>query len=135
MRIAILSVFIFCSIRIFSQEEIEHIQLIKEYSDGDFFPHIENVYSGEIDFKKLGSLLGIQNKLGWKVISFELNFECGRGSKQYSINQSSIPMDILEEIKKCALGEMLFFTHIKALTKNDEVIYLMPFNLIPIVYE
>jgi hypothetical protein len=135
MRILILSVLCFFATIVFTQEEIEHIQLVKEYSDGDFFPHIENVYSGEIDFKKLGSFLGIQNRLGWKVISFELNFECGKGTKQYTINQSTIPMDVLHEIKNCALGEMLFFTHIKALTKEDEVRYLIPFNLIPILYE
>jgi hypothetical protein len=117
----------------FSQLEVEHIELKKEPASGDYFPHIANYYTGEIPIQQLGDLGGIQNKLNWKVLEFSLTFPCGRDTQKILIEGNNIPNEVLLEIRKCALGDLLFITGIKAMDDAGKIVYLQSLALTPIL--
>lgn len=131
MKILILS--FLCSIISFSQEEVEHIVIKKEASAADYFPHIANFYTGDIPIQQLGDLNGIRNNLNWKILEFNLTFPCGRDSQKHVIEGNVIPTEIILEIRKCAIGDLLFITGIKAVDDDGKIVYLQSLALTPVL--
>lgn len=116
----------------FSQE-IEHIELVKIPTEGDYFPNYAGFYEGEIPIAFLTDSIGISNKLHWKVITFQLEYSYGSTYISESIIGSKIPAETVLNIRKGSIGEALMFTKIKAMDDQGKIHFLIPFQLTPIL--
>lgn len=114
----------------FSQE-IEHIELVKIPTEGDYFPNYAGYYQGEIPIEFLADSIGISNKLHWKVITFQLEYAYGSSFLSESIVGAKIPAETVLKIRKGSLGEAIFFTKIKAMDEEGRIHFLIPFQLTP----
>ncbi|MES2587682.1 MAG: hypothetical protein V4622_01805 [Bacteroidota bacterium] len=120
--------------RFFSQE-INTIHLEKKRNERDYYPQIEGYFLGEIPILKLGSLDGLTTKVGWKIISFEMDYAAGRDYKNQRIFSNVIPDSIIIEITQSAMNEQIFFTKIMAKDELNVLHLLNSMTLIPIKKE
>lgn len=126
--------FLSVSFLIQAQEKVS-VRIEKEYRDGEVFPFIEGVYTGEIPINKLGSLYGIQSNSDWKIYSFKLNYSSGSMYKSIWIKSNVIPDTLIADLYKNALFEQIYITEIKAIDPKGIVHVLTPMTLIPIERE
>jgi hypothetical protein len=114
-------------------EEIEHVKIGLDSSDVEnLFPHIDHIYDGEILISQLGDLEGIQTAKNYKVLSFVISYPHGEKNLSVDIKGNVIPKEIIEDIYKYAIGEMIFITNIVTEDINKHIFELVPMNLIPI---
>jgi hypothetical protein len=130
MKVLLLNCYLLVSYFGISQyEPIEHVKIEKDtLSVLNCFPHIANFYEGEIPIGILFSATGIEVNEMYRVISFSMSHQ----NKIVNIRGNYIPKNILQEIYKTTLGEMIFFTNIVALNVKDEIVHIVPMTLIPI---
>lgn len=119
---------------VFSQE-VERVQLKRDSETMAVFPHIAGVFQGEIPFAYLTDSVGVATSVGWKVIGYEIHYNHGRVQKQIRVTGSSIPEQCIREIRQGSLGEIIFFTEIKAIDPKGKIVYLTPMHLTPILNE
>jgi hypothetical protein len=56
-------------------EKIEHIKIgVDTAQQENLFPHINQVYEGEISIAELGDLEGLQTAENYKILSFIINY-------------------------------------------------------------
>jgi hypothetical protein len=114
-------------------EGIEHVKIGLDSSKVEnLFPHIDHVYDGEILISQLGDLAGIQTAKNYKILSFVISYPHGEKNLSVDIKGNVIPKDVIEDIYKYAIGEMIFITNIVTEDINKHVFELVPMNLIPI---
>ncbi len=114
-------------------EEIEHVKIGLDSSDVEnLFPHIDHIYDGEILISQLGDLEGIQTAKNYKILSFVISYPHGEKNLSVDIKGNVIPKEIIEDIYKYAIGEMIFITNIVTEDINKHIFELVPMNLIPI---
>jgi hypothetical protein len=114
-------------------EEIEHVKIGLDSSDVEnLFPHIDHIYDGEILISQLGDLEGIQTAKNYKVLSFVISYPHGEKNLSVDIKGNVIPKEIIEDIYKYAIGEMIFITNIVTEDINKHIFELVPMNLISI---
>jgi hypothetical protein len=114
-------------------EEIEHVKIGLDSSKVEnLFPHIDHIYDGEILISQLGDLAGIQTAKNYKILSFVISYPHGEKNLSVDIKGNVIPKDVIEDIYKYAIGEMIFITNIVTEDINKHVFELVPMNLIPI---
>lgn len=121
---------IFIALVSFSQEK-ETIVLQKENTF--IIPNIEGVSDGEISIIKLGSKNGLQAPDNIRITSFLLEYPSGSTFKSIKIVSNQIPDSILIDIRKSCLNEQLFFTNIRALSRENKQLILPSISLIPIL--
>jgi hypothetical protein len=134
MKLFLFSIILFNSIEIIAQpEEIEHIKIgVDTTQEVLLFPHIENYYDGEIPISVLGSLDGIQAAENYKIISFVISYPRGEKNIAITIQGNVIPKNVIEDIYKYSMGDMIFITNIVTEDENKILFDLVPMNLIPI---
>jgi hypothetical protein len=114
-------------------EGIEHVKIGLDSSKVEnLFPHIDHIYDGEILISQLGDLAGIQTAKNYKILSFVISYPHGEKNLSVDIKGNVIPKDVIEDIYKYAIGEMIFITNIVTEDINKHVFELVPMNLIPI---
>jgi hypothetical protein len=112
---------------------IEHVKIGLDSSKVEnLFPHIDHIYDGEILISQLGDLAGIQTAKNYKILSFVISYPHGEKNLSVDIKGNVIPKDVIEDIYKYAIGEMIFITNIVTEDINKHVFELVPMNLIPI---
>lgn len=116
----------------FSQEK-ETIVLQKEQAF--IIPTIEGISDGKISLVKLGSKNGLQAPDDHKVTSFLLEYPSGASFKSVQLLTNQIPDSILIDIRKSCLNEQLFFTNIRAISRDHKQVILPSISLIPILEE
>ena len=116
-----------------SSQEIEHVKLgVDTTVTANFFPHIDRFYEGEIPVSYLGDPRGIQVVEGLKVISFSISYPYGNLNKVVPVKGNRIPEDIITDIFRNSLGEMIFITNIVTLSDENKKLHIVPMSLIPI---
>jgi hypothetical protein len=116
----------------FYAQKIESIQLKKTTVESDYYPQIEGFFQGEIPIIKLGSLDGFITKIGWKILSFEMNYISGRDYKTQRIYSNVIPDSIIVDISQNSMNEQIFFSKIMAIDDLKVAHLLNSMTLIPI---
>lgn len=112
-------------------QEIERIQIGKSLIQNNIFPTIDGIHDGEIYYEKLASIKGIQTIEDLKIISFQIEYPFGAGTKSININSNLIPDSIVLDIRKSCLNEAVFITQIKAINTKNELFILQSMKLIP----
>jgi hypothetical protein len=114
-------------------EKIEHIKIgLDSTQQENLFPHINEIYEGEIQIAQLGDLEGIQTAKNYKIVSFVISFPHGESNIAVNIEGNVIPKEIIEDIYKYSIGEMIFITNILTEDINKNIFEIVPMNLIPI---
>lgn len=131
-RTLLLSLLLFTSGVIFSQEaEIEHVKIAKDsLKSNNFFPHIDHYYEGEIPIQYLGYPHTISVGKDCSISSFSISFPSQPAP--VLVRGNTIPDDVVYQISKQCLGQMIFITNIVAFDKNNEMIHVKPMTLVPI---
>ena len=134
MKLFLFSFLLFNNLVVLAQpEEIEHVKIGLDSSDVEnLFPHIDHIYDGEILISQLGDLEGIQTAKNYKILSFVISYPHGEKNLSVDIKGNVIPKEIIEDIYKYAIGEMIFITNIVTEDINKHIFELVPMNLIPI---
>jgi hypothetical protein len=114
-------------------EKIEHIKIgVDTTQQENLFPHINQIYDGEISITELGNLEGIQTAENYKIVSFVISYPLGEKNLAVNIKGNIIPKEIIEDIYKYALGEMIFITNIVTEDVEGNIFEIVPMNLIPV---
>ena len=114
-------------------EKIEHIKIgLDSTQKENLFPHINQIYEGEIPIAQLGDLEGIQTAVNYKIISFVISYPHGEKNLAVSIAGNVIPKEVIEDIYKYSMGEMIFITNIVTEDTNKNIFEITPMNLIPV---
>ncbi len=114
-------------------EKIEHIKIgLDSTQQENLFPHINQIYEGEIPIAQLGDLEGIQTAKSYKIVSFIISYPQREKNASVNIQGNVIPKEIIEDIYKYALGEMIFITNIVTEDTNKNIFEITPMNLIPV---
>ncbi len=114
-------------------EKIEHVKIgLDSTQQENLFPHINQYYEGEIPIAQLGDMEGIQTAENYKIQSFIINYAHGEKNVSVEVKGNIIPKEVIEDIYKFALGEMVFITKIVTEDENKNIFELIPMNLIPI---
>ena len=114
-------------------EKIEHIKIgLDTTQKENLFPHINQIYDGEIPIAQLGDLEGIQTAENYKIISFEISYPHGDKNLAVSVAGNVIPKEVIEDIYKYSMGEMIFITNIVTEDTNRNIFEIVPMNLIPV---
>lgn len=116
-----------------AQHEVEHIHIGSDSTaENSLFPHISTFYEGIIPLKEIASEEGIQLKEGYSIISFEVNYSINGKIFTQIVNGNVFPTQLIQEIKKNALGDYIFITKIVAKDATNTLIGITPMSLIPI---
>jgi len=114
-------------------DKIEHIKIgLDSTQQENLFPHINQIYEGEIKIAQLGDLEGIQTAKNYKIVSFLISYPHGEKNLAVNIQGNVIPKEIIEDIYKYSMGEMIFITNILTEDIDKNVFEIVPMNLIPI---
>jgi hypothetical protein len=114
-------------------ENVEHIKIGGDSTQQEnLFPHINQIYEGEIPIAQLGDLEGIQTAKSYKIVSFIISYPQQEKNASVNIQGNVIPKEIIEDIYKYALGEMIFITNIVTEDTNKNIFEITPMNLIPV---
>jgi hypothetical protein len=134
MKLFLFSFLLLHNLLVVAQAEgIEHVKIGLDSSKVEnLFPHIDHIYDGEILISQLGDLAGIQTAKNYKILSFVISYPHGEKNLSVDIKGNVIPKDVIEDIYKYAIGEMIFITNIVTEDINKHVFELVPMNLIPI---
>lgn len=96
------------------------------------YPHIEGVFTGEIQLSELFSENGIQLNPRVRITSYELNYFNGKSNVVQKIEGNTIPSDLHQVIEVYNLGQMIFITNIKAVDEMSRVFTLPSLNFKPV---
>jgi len=99
------------------------------------YPHIEGVFTGEIELSDLFAKSGIQVNPIVKIVSFDFNYYDGKSNVVKQIDGNIIPNELHELIEKHNVGKMLFITNIKAVDDYNRIFTLPSINYKPILTE
>lgn len=114
-------------------ENVEHIKIGGDSTQQEnLFPHINQIYDGEIPIAQLGDLEGIQTAKNYKIISFVISYPHGEKNSEVSIAGNVIPKEVIEDIYKYSIGEMIFITNIVTEDANRNIFEVVPMSLIPV---
>lgn len=132
MKKLLLSTLLLPSFVSFGQgEPVQHVRIAKEASkQTNFFPHIENYYDGEIPIAYLGYPYSISIGKGCAIASFLIAYPSS--PTPVLVKGNTIPDDIIYQISKQCLGQMIFITEIVAFDSDNNLINVKPMTLIPI---
>lgn len=131
-KILLLNLLLFNSDVLLSQnEQIEHVKIAKDsLKPNNFFPHIEHYYDGEIPIQFLGYPHTISIGKDCTISSFSISFPSQPAP--VLVKGNMIPDDVVYQISKQCLGQMIFITNIIAFDTKNELINVKPMTLIPI---
>lgn len=114
-------------------EKIEHVKIVVDTAQQEnLFPHINQVYEGEISIAELGDLEGLQTAENYKILSFIISYPHGEKNLSVDVKGNVIPKEIIEDIYKYAMGEMIFITDIVTQDRDKNVFLIVPMSLIPV---
>lgn len=114
-------------------EKIEHVKIgVDSSKQENLFPHINQIYEGEILITELGDLEGLQTAKNYKILSFVISYPLGEKNLAVNVKGNVIPQEIIEDIYKYALGEMIFITKIVTEDIDKNIFEIVPMNLIPV---
>ncbi len=114
-------------------EKIEHIKIgIDSTQQENLFPHINQIYDGEILITELGDLEGIQTAENYKIVSFVISYPHGEKNLAVDVKGNVIPKNVIADIYKYSMGEMIFITKILTVDTNNNIFEIVPMNLIPV---
>lgn len=110
---------------------VRSVKIKKEITEADFLPRISGVLDGEINVLDFcnGEL---KNNVGYKVITYNIQYSYGGMENVHRIVGNHIPDSICVQIASFGIGQEVFFTKIKAMTKDGHIVHLDNLRLTPI---
>ena len=134
MRLFLFNLFIFeCFLGFTFSQQIEHVRIGQDtLVSENLFPHINQYYEGEIPIVQLGDLEGIQTAKNYKVNSFVVSYPKGEKNISIKVEGNVFSKDLIEDIYKFGLGQMIFITDILVEDENKKTFKAVSMNLIPI---
>jgi hypothetical protein len=96
-------------------------------------PAINGVTSGKLSANSLINATEIEISEDYKIVSYKVQYFNGRSDLSVQISGNIIPENIKKEIIAYNIGQMVFFTDIKGLTKEGKMMNLssMNFKIMP----
>lgn len=91
-------------------------------------PSINGVTSGKLSAFSLSNATEIEISEEYKIVSYKVQYFNGSSDLTLQISGSKIPENILDEIIAYNIGQMVFFTEIKGMTKDGVVRNLSSMN-------
>lgn len=113
--------------------QTDTVKLVKRYN---YHPVLANIQVGDIAYWKLCDSVGLYTREKCSILSFDMRYFGKNGITETKISGHTIPDSICTEIGVYGIGNMIFFTNIKAMTHDDyKILHLLPMNLTPVKRE